>query len=130
MLAIDIGSSARAATILLVDDEEPLRKITRRLLVRAGHAVHEASDGTAALAISEEHGAAIDLVVTDITMPQMNGRELAARLRLLRPGIKVLYTSGYLQDVQSAEMDEDTSFLEKPFTPADLERAVQQLLTR
>ncbi len=86
-------------TLLLVEDEAAVRSSARRLLERQGYSVLEARHGADALRIVEESGRPIDLVVTDLVMPEMGGKELAERLRAHRPGLKVLFMSGYTEKV-------------------------------
>jgi two-component system, cell cycle sensor histidine kinase and response regulator CckA len=116
-------------TVLLVDDEVGVRELVRDLLKRCGYTVIEASDVNDALALFTRHRDAIQLLVTDIVMPQMNGRQLAQQFMAERPGLKVLYMSGYTDDqvlVQDAAAV--PSFLQKPFTPDVLARTVRAVL--
>jgi two-component system cell cycle sensor histidine kinase/response regulator CckA len=117
-------------TILLVEDEPHVRLIARSILLHAGYRVLEASGGVEALQIGERHADAIDLLLTDVVMPQVNARELARRIRSLRPGIKVLFMSGYTASVIESErtLDADAAFIEKPFTPSTLTVKVRQVL--
>jgi PAS domain S-box-containing protein len=117
-------------TILLVEDEEMIRKAAREILEVNGYRVLEASGGDEALMICREHKARIQLLMTDVVMPQMNGRELAERLASLRPELKVLYMSGYTDDaiVHHGVLDEGIAFLEKPFTAKALTHKVRELL--
>ena len=103
-------------TVLVVEDEAPLREAAQRILERNGYVVLPAGNGADALAIAERHDARIDLLLTDVIMPQMLGNELAARLETLYPGLPVLYMSGYAQPVLGNTLDEDTMLLEKPFS--------------
>jgi CheY-like chemotaxis protein len=116
-------------TVLLVDDEVGVRELVRDLLKRCGYTVIEARDVNDALALFTRHRDAIQLLVTDIVMPQLNGRQLAQRFAAERPGLKVLYMSGYTDDqvlVQDAAAV--PSFLQKPFTPEVLARTVRAVL--
>ncbi len=117
-------------TILLVEDEEMIRKAAREILEDNGYRVLEASGGDEALMICREHKARIQLLMTDVVMPHMNGRELAERLVSLRPKLKVLYMSGYTDDaiVHHGVLDEGIAFLEKPFTAKALTHKVRELL--
>jgi two-component system cell cycle sensor histidine kinase/response regulator CckA len=119
----------RNATILLVEDEAPVRKVTTDILDRAGFRVLPAASPGEAVALFEEHVDGIDLLLTDIVMPQMHGPTLAGRLVARRPGLPVLFVSGYsdVMPAQPAGM-RSVTFLAKPFTPADLVAAVDQLL--
>jgi signal transduction histidine kinase/ActR/RegA family two-component response regulator len=121
---------ARTATILLVEDDDMVRVAALRALRRRGHRVIEAVDGEAALsAIAREQGP-IDLVITDLVMPRLGGRELGARLRASGNEAAVLYMSGYTGDAvtQRAMVDEGAEFLEKPFTPDRLLQKVDEIL--
>ena len=117
-------------TLLLVEDEAAVRSSARRLLERQGYSVLEARHGADALRIVEESGRPIDLVVTDLVMPEMGGKELAERLRAHRPGLKVLFMSGYTEKVIAAGgiMPPNTGFVEKPFTVEQLMRRLREIL--
>jgi len=117
-------------TILLVEDEEMLRGLLAKFLRLCGYTVLEASHGGEALLTCERHPGPIHLMVTDVVMPQMSGRELADRLTPLRPEMKVLYMSGYTEDalVQHGVADLSVSFLQKPFRPIELARRVYAVL--
>ena len=117
-------------TLLLVEDEAAVRSSARRLLERHGYTVLEARHGADALRIVEEGGRPIDLVVTDLVMPEMGGRELVERLRTHRPGLKVLFMSGYTEKAITTEgvMPPRTGFVEKPFTMEQLLRRLRELL--
>ena len=125
-------SEARGETILVVEDEAALRMVVCRMLTSAGYQVLDAETGAAALAISERHSGPIDLLLTDVVMPQMLGKELAGRLVVSRPGTPVLYMSGYARPVLASHgtLDSDVVLLEKPFTRTDLLRTVHQRLDR
>jgi signal transduction histidine kinase len=117
-------------TLLLVEDEEFVRRGTRRILERAGYTVLEAADGRAALGICRAHQGAIDLMVTDIVMPGMNGRQLAEQARDLLPSLRTLYVSGYTSDVAITHgvLQAGTSYLQKPFTRQQLLEKVLEVL--
>jgi PAS domain S-box-containing protein len=118
-------------TILLVEDEEEIRALTREVLQFHGYMVLEAHDVTEAMAIGARHPATIDLLVTDVIMPRMSGPALAERLVSARPGMKVLYMSGYFDNpAQHQSLDQNARFLRKPFTPDILARTVRQALDR
>lgn len=119
---------ARRPVVLLTDDEAPLRSLGRRILERAGFEVREAASGEAGLRIAEAE--AVDVLVTDVILPAMRGRELAQRVASLRPGVGVLFMSGYTSDdVSLGDMlAAGALFLEKPFAPGTLVARVRQLL--
>ena len=120
-----------SGTVLVVDDEPAVRRTTRRLLERAGFSVLDASNGEEALRCALGHEGAIDLVVTDVVMPLMGGPELATHLARERPGIPVLFVSGYSEENAFPDGPAaDGAFLHKPFTPEGLIAAVGRLLQR
>ena len=118
-------------TILIVEDERSLRKLTRKTLSDAGHKVFEAGDASEALEISRKTKDAIDLLLTDVIMPGMSGKKLAEVLIAERPGIGVLYMSGYTDGEIATHgiLDEGTAILRKPFTRDELMRRVEDALT-
>jgi two-component system cell cycle sensor histidine kinase/response regulator CckA len=120
----------RAATILLVEDDDMVRVAALRALRKRGHKVVEAVDGEAALAAMSREPGPIDLVITDLVMPRLGGRELGERLRQMGHEAAVLYMSGYTGDAvtQRAMVDEGADFLEKPFTPDRLLQKVDEIL--
>jgi CheY-like chemotaxis protein len=117
-------------TVLLVEDEPGLRKLAREVLQASGYTVLQAGDVREALRVCEHHLGAIHLFLTDVVMPRMSGCELARRVRALRPRMKVLYMSGYVDSlVHPQELpEEDAAFLQKPFTPDALLAKVRQVL--
>jgi len=118
-------------TILLVEDEEDVRVLTSRMLQLQGYKVIEAALAGEALIASERASGPIDLLLTDVVMPQMGGAELAERLRKTNPGLKVLYMSGYASDVLMAHenVDRETvAFIAKPFTLENITRKVRDVL--
>jgi PAS domain S-box-containing protein len=119
-----------AETILVVEDEEALRSVARRILEAAGYTVLTAADGNDAVLTSAEHAGDIHLLVTDVVMPRMGGSALAQELAKTRPTLQVLYVSGYTDDaiVHHGVLDAGTQFLAKPFTAADLVRKVREVL--
>jgi two-component system, cell cycle sensor histidine kinase and response regulator CckA len=119
-----------AETILLVEDEEQVRKVTLNILRRQGYRVLCAEHPGQALFLAESHAEPIDLLVTDVVMPKMSGPELAQRLGASRPEMKVLYMSGYTDDsvVRHGVLDAAVAFLQKPITPASLSKKVREVL--
>ncbi|MGH9719323.1 MAG: PAS domain-containing protein [Bryobacteraceae bacterium] len=117
-------------TILLVEDEPALRKLVRQMLTRLGYTVIEADCGAAALRVAADHDGSIDLLLTDVVMPGMNGRELATRLTDEHTGIRVLFMSGYTDDaiVHHGVLEREVPFLQKPFTPDALANKIRALL--
>ncbi len=117
-------------TILLVEDEDTVRDLTRDILEAHGYTVLEARHGAEALRISEQHSGAIDLMLTDVVMPEMGGREVAERLAVRRPETKVLYMSGYTDSavVHHGVLDASTAFLQKPFSATVLVRKLREIL--
>ncbi|HEX7117537.1 MAG TPA: PAS domain S-box protein [Longimicrobiales bacterium] len=117
-------------TVLLVEDEEAVRSLVRKILEQRGYCVLEARSGSEALALSAKHPGPIDLLLTDVVMPEMSGRELAERLLPDRPGTRVLFISGYTEDavVRHGIQNTRISFLEKPFSPGALARKVREVL--
>ena len=117
-------------TVLLVEDEDQVRELARRVLERVGYTVLAAADAEAATAIADRHPGHIHLLVTDILLPQLSGRELAARLSIHRPAIKVLYISGTNEGsgARLRLLEPGTRFLEKPFSLDRLLRTIRQAL--
>jgi signal transduction histidine kinase/ActR/RegA family two-component response regulator len=117
-------------TILLVEDEPAVRRITRRVLEMNGYVVLEAEDGEDALVRAGAHDGVIDLLVADVVMPRLGGAQTAARLRELRPEIKVLFVSGYADDavLRHGVAQGEVSMLRKPYGPDALARAVRAVL--
>jgi CheY-like chemotaxis protein len=117
-------------TILLAEDDEPLRRLAQELLVKLGYRVLEAADPTAALALARSYPGEIHIVVSDVVMPGQSGLQLARQLAADRPQVKVLFMSGYTDEaiVRHGLLDAGTNFLQKPFTPAVLARKVRDVL--
>jgi PAS domain S-box-containing protein len=125
-------SAHGAETLLLVEDDAMLRKLTSTILRRAGYKVIEAANGGEALLACERGPADIALMVTDVVMPGISGRELAQRVAVLRPAMRVLYTSGYTDRavVSNGVLESGLDFIQKPFAPADLTARVRAVLDR
>jgi len=117
-------------TVLVVEDEDAVRRVTRRILEDAGYVVLTAASGDEALLLMEEHAGDIHLLVTDVVMPQMSGKQLADRLGQSHPGLKVLFMSGYSDEavVHHGVLARDARFIAKPFSFAALTRAVREIL--
>jgi two-component system cell cycle sensor histidine kinase/response regulator CckA len=124
------SQSGGSETVLLVEDEESVRQLVRETLESKGYKVLEADNGEAALQIVSGYSGKIDMLITDVVMPGMSGRELSARLCASCPQTKVLYLSGYTEDaiVHEGVIDPDTAFLQKPFTLQMLARKVREVL--
>jgi two-component system, cell cycle sensor histidine kinase and response regulator CckA len=124
------GAVRGAETVLLTEDEEIVRKLARQVLELYGYRVLEAANGGTALLICERHAGPIHLLITDVVMPEMSGRELADRLAGLRPEMKVLYMSGYTDNaiVHHGVLDESANFIQKPFSTDALARKVREVL--
>ena len=117
-------------TVLLVEDEDALRELDRQVLMRYGYRVLHARTGPEALALAQAHPGPIHLLLTDVVLPTMSGRELADALKALQPGLRVLYMSGYTSDavVRHGVAEEHVAFLQKPMSPPDLARKVREVL--
>src|SRR5437762_2126132 len=116
-------------TVLLVEDEDAVRALAREVLRRHGYVVLEARHGVDALRLAERHTDDIHLMVTDVVMPHMSGRDLAERLSAVRPKMKVLFMSGYTDHaVMHRDLTPGSAFLQKPFTPEVFARKVRTVL--
>jgi signal transduction histidine kinase len=130
------SSAARAAipvgteTVLLVEDEEMVRKLSQEILEDSGYRVVVATNGKEGLRVCQEFGEHIDLIITDVVMPEMNGREMAEQVALLRPTTKVLFMSGYTDDaiVRHGILEENMSYMQKPFLPNTLALKAREVL--
>jgi two-component system, cell cycle sensor histidine kinase and response regulator CckA len=124
-----VSAVSTAPTILLVEDEHAVRTIVRTVLVRQGYAVVEAATATAALEIFEERGPEIDLVLTDVLMPGMDGPSLARSLMAMRPALRILFMSGYTDSGLTSELAHpNIGFVSKPFEAATLTSRVRMML--
>src|SRR5260370_8741818 len=117
-------------TILLVEDDETVRKLTHEVLMNYGYEVLDAAHRDAALSVCELYPKTIPLLLTDVVLPRMSGHEVANRLAPLRPEMKVLFMSGYTEDaiVHHRVLDADTPFIQKPFAPDALAQKVRDVL--
>jgi CheY-like chemotaxis protein len=117
-------------TVLLVEDAEMVRNLAKEVLETSGYRVLDAANGRDALLICEQSTEVIHLLLTDVVMPEMSGRELVGRLAPLYPNIRVLYMSGYTEDaiVHHGVLKEGINFIEKPFTPDSLALKVREVL--
>ena len=120
----------KGETVLLVEDEEALREVTRRIFARNGYQVITAANGPEALRIACGHQGEIHLLVTDVVMPLMLGKEVAEKMRLIKPEIEVVFMSGYARPVLASQgrLDPGVALVEKPFSEADLLATVGQVL--
>jgi two-component system cell cycle sensor histidine kinase/response regulator CckA len=119
-------------TILLLEDDPAIRMVIRRFLELSGYTVLEAGTPRQALELAANFDRPIDLLLADVVLPEMSGRDLAERLAAQRPGLLVLYMSGYTDNaiVHQGRLERDTAFLQKPFTPDVLLRRVREVLGR
>jgi two-component system, cell cycle sensor histidine kinase and response regulator CckA len=125
-----LGSPEGTETVLIVEDQPAVREVARECLQRKGYRVLDTSSASEAIEICSQAEPKIDLVLSDVVMPGMGGRELAEKLRRLRPAIKVLYMSGYPDDalVRHDVLEKESAFIQKPFSPATLARKVRHVL--
>jgi PAS domain S-box-containing protein len=131
-LLSDARMPVASETVLVVEDESELRALATELLDGAGYAVLSAGSPNEALEVVRRHRGPIHLLLTDVVMPEMSGRDLAGRLQPVHPEMRVLYMSGYTDDaiVHHGVLDPGTALLQKPFTPDGLTRMVREVLTR
>ncbi|MEW5984648.1 MAG: PAS domain S-box protein [Acidobacteriota bacterium] len=124
--------ASRGETVLLVEDEEPILRLGQTILARLGYTLLSASTPQEAIRLAHAHTGDIHLLITDVIMPGMNGRDLAERVRALRPGVKVLFMSGYTADViaRHGVLDPGVSYLQKPFRLRDMAAKVRASLDR
>jgi CheY-like chemotaxis protein len=117
-------------TILVVEDEDGVRALAKHVLQSCGYTVLEANDGAEALRRCEQHLGPVQLLVTDVVMPELAGRSLAEHLASIRPETKVLYMSGYTDDavIRHGVFQAEMAFLQKPFTPRSLANKVREVL--
>ncbi len=128
---MDTSDSDGGSTVLIVEDAEEIRKMVCVMLTQSGYTVLEAADGTEALRLLETRDGAIDLVITDMLMPEMNGPELARRLAQSHPQVPVVFMSGFTEDPIVRRVEHQSPlFLGKPFTATALVEKVRQALER
>ncbi|RLB45481.1 MAG: hypothetical protein DRI90_28400, partial [Deltaproteobacteria bacterium] len=120
--------SGGTETILLAEDADMVRTLTKRILEKQGYRVIDANTPLAACRLADEHGSEINLLLTDVVMPGMSGRELCTHLQQRRPGLKVLYMSGYAYTEMAQDEIDEAAFLSKPFTVAELLSKVRETL--
>ncbi len=127
---VEIRRRSGGGMVLVVEDEDAIREVTRRILARNGYEVITAEHGPSALEIADTYDGTIDLLLTDVVMPQMLGKEVAERITQMRPGIRVLYMSGYAQPVLASPgtLDPGVLLVEKPFSEAALLAKVREAL--
>jgi len=125
-----VGNKSRGETVLVAEDDDQVRAVVMRVLARAGYRVLEARSGGDALSVAERYAEGIDLLVSDVVMPEMGGPELGSALRRRRPGLRLLYMSGYTDDavVRHGLLEGEVAFLQKPITPDLLLRKVREAL--
>ncbi|MGO9261962.1 MAG: response regulator [Bryobacteraceae bacterium] len=125
-----VPSGRSSEIVLVVEDQSEVRRMVLAILRQNGYRLLEAADGTEALSLSESYDEPIDLLITDVVMPGMNGRELADRMLRLRPALKVLYISGYSADVLAPQgvLGPGVSYVAKPFSPRELSRKIREVL--
>jgi DNA-binding response OmpR family regulator len=119
-------------TVLLVEDEEGVRKLVRGILARQGYRVLEATSGEEALDMVRDYSGKIDMLLSDVVLVGMSGRELSERLRIQMPSLRVIYMSGYTDDaiVRHGVLTESAEFLQKPFSSDSLLRKVRAVLEK
>ncbi len=124
--------SSGSETILLVEDDETVRTLTRSILETSGYSVLEAASGEEAIGICDQHSSSIDMIITDVVMPKLGGPRMIEQIREKCPNMRVLFMSGYTDSafVHHGAFDPGTPFLEKPFTPVALIRKVREVLDR
>jgi len=125
-----LATAGGTETILVAEDAPGVRGVVHEVLKRQGYTVLASPDGKSALALAAGHSGPIHLLITDVIMPEMSGRQLADRMREIRPDVKVLFVSGYTDDaiVRHGILEPGIAFLQKPFSPTALARKVREVL--
>ena len=126
--AADVSTVGGHETVLVVEDDEALRRLAADVLRAHGYHVLVADRGTDAIALVESRGGGVDLLLTDVIMPRMSGRDVATALRQIVPDLGVLFMSGYTQTAMDGALESGLHFLAKPFTPAELLARVRDVL--
>ncbi|MBV9508030.1 MAG: response regulator, partial [Acidobacteriia bacterium] len=122
------AATDETVTVLVVEDEKPVRQLTVRMLQKLGYSVLSAGSGEEALAVSDSFAGRIALLITDVVMPQMSGREVSDVLKSKRPDMKVLFLSGYTENVMVLHgVDSDANFLAKPFSSETLSKKLEEI---
>jgi CheY-like chemotaxis protein len=126
----DLSALKGSGTVLLVEDEEIVRHMATKILKKIGYRVINVETPLAAIALCENRAKKIDLILTDVVMPEMNGCEMIARINALRPGIKVLFMTGYSADLvaQRGICEENMNLIQKPFDMASLNEKIKEIL--
>ena len=126
----EISVPRGSETILLVEDEDVVRGLTKKILMQAGYNVLDAKGGEEAIRMCRAHNGPIELLVTDVVMPELSGKEVADRLLELRPAMRILFMSGYTDEaiIQHGVLDANVDFIQKPFTWIALTRKVRDVL--
>lgn len=127
---VELAPSGGSETILLVEDDDVVRGLARKILEQSGYKVVAASRGAEAISLCQERTESIDLLLTDVVMPETSGKEVADRMSELLPGLRVLFMSGYTDEaiVHHGVLDSNVEFIQKPFTPAALVKRVREVL--
>jgi DNA-binding NtrC family response regulator len=126
-------ASGRGEVVLVVEDEPDVRRMAERILTKGGYSVIGTAEGTEAVTICQPGGQRVDLLLTDVIMPETLGTELVERIHLLRPDLPVIYMSGYSHEVlapQALTENGNSAFIEKPFSAQALRATVRELLDR
>ena len=121
------STSNTGSTVIVAEDDDYVRELVSKVLSNSGYQVHVVASGDAAIDLADHHPNPIDLLITDVIMPSMNGNDLAAKLQLEQPNLRVLYISGYTDDIRVESLGA-VNFLRKPFSPDELARKVEEVM--